>query len=103
MMTDVHVPCCLPPGTLTLMLPDILHLCVLIGIVVTMMAMLSHLTYGYRVYHMSDLAQAVAFWMQSVLLGFDVRCVNCSRVRGLCLYLNGQDTHHVERQGVMLN
>ena len=98
MMTDVHVPCFLPPGTLTLMLPDILHLCVLIGIVVTMMAMLSHLTYGYRVYHMSDLAQAVAFWMQSVLLGFDVRCVNCSRVGGLCLYVNGQDTHHVERQ-----
>ena len=61
----------LPPpsstGTLILMLPDMMHLWIIIGISVTMLAMTTHLTYGYRVYHMSDMGQAINYWMQSIL------------------------------------
>ena len=53
------------------MLPDMMHLCVIVGVVVTMLAMTSHLSYGYRVYHMSDMGQAINFWMQFVLLSRD--------------------------------
>ena len=58
-------------GTLILRLPDMMHLCVIAGVVVTMLAMTSHLTYGYRVYHMSDMGQALNYWMQFVLLSRD--------------------------------
>ena len=75
MLTFPSPPPYLLSGTLILMLPDIMHLCFIIAMVVTMMAMLSHLTYGYRVYHMSDLGQAINYWMQCTLLGFDGRCV----------------------------
>ena len=69
---------CLSPftsGTLVLMLPDMMHLCIIIGISVTMLAMTSYLTYGYRVYHMSDMGQAINFWMQFTLLSRDPKCV----------------------------
>ena len=56
------------------MLPDMMHLCVIIGISVTMLAMTSYLTYGYRVYHMSDMGQAINFWMQFTLLSRDPKC-----------------------------
>ena len=61
-------------GTLILMRPDMMHLCVIIGISVTMLAMTSYLTYGYRVYHMSDMGQAINFWMQFTLLSRDPKC-----------------------------
>ena len=63
------------------MLPDMMHLCVIIGLVITMVAMLSHLTYGYRVYQMSDLGQALNYWMQFILLAPDPKCV-CLRGNG---------------------
>ena len=57
------------------MLPDMMHLCLIIVMAVTMMAMLSHLTYGYRVYQMSDMAQALNYWMQFILLSPDPKYV----------------------------
>ena len=57
------------------MLPDMMHLSVIIGLVITMMAMLSHLTFGYRVYQMSDMGQALNYWMQFILLSPDPKCV----------------------------
>ena len=57
------------------MLPDIMHLSFIFIIVVMMMAMLSHLTYGYRVYRMSDVGQAIAYWMQFTLISTDPKCV----------------------------
>ncbi len=57
------------------MLPDMIHLFVIIGISVTMLAMTSHLTYGYRVYHMSDMGQAINYWMQFILIARDPKYV----------------------------
>ena len=58
-------------GTLILMLPDMIHLFFVVGLVITMFAMLGHLLYGYRIYHMSDLGQALYYWFQFILFNFD--------------------------------
>ena len=60
------------------MLPDIMHLCFISVMVITMMATLSHLTYGYRVYQMSDMGQALSYWMQFTILVPDPKCVCCA-------------------------
>ena len=66
-------------GTLVLMLPDMLHLLFVIGVVVVMLAMLSHMVYGYRVYHMSGMGMALNYWFSFTLFNFDRQdstCVN---------------------------
>ena len=55
------------PGTLILMLPDLIYVFLVAGLVVTMAAMLSMILYGYRVENVSDMGQAMYYWSQFML------------------------------------
>ncbi len=58
-------------GTLTLMMPDMVHLCFVIGMVITLTATMCHLVYGYRVEPMSQMGYAMNFWTSFILFNFD--------------------------------
>ena len=53
------------------MMPDMVHLCFVMGIVITLTATLCHLLYGYRIERMSQMGHAINYWTSFILLNFD--------------------------------
>ncbi len=54
-----------------MMLPDMSHLFIVITIVATMLAMLGHLLYGYRVKQVSTLDEAIYTSFKYIILADD--------------------------------
>ena len=61
------------PGTLILMLPDMLHFLFVEGVIITMLAMLSFLVYGYRVQRMSVMEVAMNYWAEFIIINPDAK------------------------------
>ena len=55
------------------MLPDMLHFLFVEGVIITMMAMLSFLVYGYRLQNMSLMEVAMNYWAEFIIINPDAR------------------------------